>query len=242
MPARKLIGLTIFTLAALALLIGLGVWQLQRLEWKRGLVAEIETRTKAPPVGLADALALVKKGDDVDYMRIKLRGSFEHDKERYLYAINADGEPGWHVIVPFDTDTGDLVLVDRGFVPEQRRDPASRPEGQLQGVVDITGLARPPESQGLFVPNNEPENNRWFFRDLNGMMFSMYPTATMDPVPFFVEAEQGDVPGGWPRGGQTRLDLPDNHLQYAITWFLLALCLLVIYGLYVGAALRGPKP
>jgi len=239
---RKLIGFTIVTLAALALLIGLGMWQLQRLEWKRGLIEEIETRTKAPPIGLAEATALARKGEDARYLRIKVKGSFEHDKERYLYSIDAAGEPGWHVITPFSADHGGLVLVDRGFVPDRLRDPASRPNGQLQGTVEITGLARPPESQGLFLPDNEPENNRWFFRDLNGMVFSMYPTATLDPTPFFIEAEQSDVPGGWPRGGETKLDLPNNHLQYALTWFLLAFCLVVIYAVYVRQALRTPKP
>jgi surfeit locus 1 family protein len=242
MQTKKLIGLTVATLAALALLIGLGVWQLERLQWKEGLIAEIGARTKAPPVSLDEARALAAKGENIGYLRIKVRGRFDHDDERYLYAIDAEGEPGWHVITPFDTDTGELVLVDRGFVPEPLREPASRAEGQQQGVVEVTGLARPPEAQGLFLPNNEPENNRWFYRDLNGMIYSIYPTATLDPAPFFIEAEPSDVPGGWPLGGQTRLELPNDHLQYALTWFLLAGCLVVIYAVYVRASFRDRKP
>src|SRR5262249_19160373 len=148
-------------LAAFALLIGLGVWQLQRLQWKEGLIAAIESRTQAPPTSLENARALAAKGDSVDYLRIRVKGNYDNANELYLYALDANGEPGWHVITPFGTDKGELVLVDRGFVPDRLRDPASRGEGQLQGEVEVTGLARSPEAQGLFLPNNEPEKNRW---------------------------------------------------------------------------------
>jgi len=97
---------------------------------------------------------------------------------------------------------------------------------------------RAPDTQGLFTPNNEPEANRWFWRDLDRMVHSMYPTATLDVPPFFIEAEKSDVPGGWPEGGQTRLSLPNNHLQYAITWFGLAAALIVIYAFYVRSLYR----
>ena len=104
MPVQRLIGFTVFALAALALLIGLGLWQLQRLQWKQGLIAEIEARTKAPPVGLAEALALASKGDDPSYLRVRAAGRFDNDKEQHLYAI-ADGAPGWHLITPLATET-----------------------------------------------------------------------------------------------------------------------------------------
>jgi surfeit locus 1 family protein len=97
---------------------------------------------------------------------------------------------------------------------------------------------RGPGTSDLFTPNNEPEANRWFWRDLEAMARSMFAGEPVKLAPFFLEAEKSDVPGGWPEGGQTRLDLPNNHLQYAITWFLLAACLLVIYGIYVWRARR----
>jgi surfeit locus 1 family protein len=118
-------------------------------------------------------------------------------------------------------------------VPDAFRDPASRPQGELTDAVTVTGLARPPETQGLFIPDNEIEQNRWFWRDLAAMAKSMFGGDTKDVAPFFLEAERSDIPGGWPLGGQTRLDLPNNHLQYAITWFALALCLVVIYVIYM---------
>ena len=105
-------------------------------------------------------------------------------------------------------------------------------------MVTVTGIVRMPEIQGLFIPDNEPEANRWFWRDLKAMAQSMFPGGTVALAPFFLEAEKSEVPGGWPEGGQTRAELPNNHLQYAITWFLLAACLVVIYVAYVWKARR----
>lgn len=237
MQERSLVLFTAFTAAAFALLIGLGVWQLQRLEWKQSVIAQIEARTKAEPVSLAEAMTRARSGEDVSYLRVRAEGRFDHGKERYLYAFS-DGNPGWHVITPLTTANGDIVLIDRGFVPDERKNPASRPQGQLGGPVALTGLARPPEAQWLFVPDNEPGQNSWFWRDLGAMAGSMDLGDGAQVAPFFVEAERSDIPGGWPLGGQTRLDIPNDHLQYALTWFLLAFCLAVIYVIYVRSRWR----
>ncbi len=135
----------------------------------------------------------------------------------------SEGRAGWHVITPLRTEDGEVVLIDRGFVPDELRNPASRAQGELDGVVAVTGIVRVPETQGTFTPDNEVGANRWFWRDLQAMARSI---GAAEVAPFYLEAEKSDVPGGWPEGGQTRLELPNNHLQYAITWFLLAACLL----------------
>lgn len=239
MRTKGLLGFTALALAALAVLIGLGVWQLERLQWKEGLIAEIEARSTGAPITIAEALAIARQGRDPDYYRVRVEGRFHHDKERYLFAQSlADGTPGWHVITPLETTGGDMVLVDRGFVPDVLKEASSRASGQVEGVVTVTGIVRSPEIQGSFVPDNEREANRWFWRDLGAMARSMFPEGTVEMAPFFFDAEKSDVPGGWPEGGQTRLELPNNHLQYAITWFLLALCLLVIYAVYVRGLYR----
>jgi surfeit locus 1 family protein len=131
---------------------------------------------------------------------------------------------------------GETVLIDRGFVPDNLKDPALRAEGEVEGAVAVTGIVRLPDTQGLFTPDNEPEANRWFWRDADAMARSMFPGEAVAVAPFFLEAEKGEAPGGWPEGGQTRLDLPNNHLQYAITWFLLSAALLGVYGAYVWQA------
>src|SRR5262245_19712471 len=112
MRASGLILLTLFSTAALAVLIGLGVWQLQRLQWKEGLLAEIETRTHAEPVSLKDAVARDEAGEGISYLRVRVEGKFDNAKERYLFAVS-DGTPGWHVIAPLETPDGGVVLVDR---------------------------------------------------------------------------------------------------------------------------------
>jgi surfeit locus 1 family protein len=239
MQTKGLIGFTALALASLAVLIGLGVWQIKRLHWKEGLIAEIEARSRDAPISLAEATASAKQGRDPSYYRVRVEGRFHHDEERHLFSqAIADGTPGWHVITPLETAQGDMVLVDRGFVPDSLKDPASRAAGQVGDVVTVTGIVRAPESQGLFIPDNEPEANRWFWRDLASMTRSMFPQGTKEFAPFFLEAEKSDVPGGWPEGGQTRLDLPNNHRQYAITWFLLAGALIVIYAVYVRSLYR----
>jgi surfeit locus 1 family protein len=133
-----------------------------------------------------------------------------------------------------------MVPVDRGFVPDELKDPATRASGQIEDVVTVTGIVRGSDRQTLFTPDNEPKANRWFWRDLPAMTRAMFPHGTIEVAPLFLEAEKSPVPGGWPEGGQTRLDIPNNHLQYAITWFLLAAALLVIYGLYVRSLRRRP--
>ena len=239
MQTKSLVGLTALMLAALAVLIGLGVWQLKRLEWKQGLIAQIEARTKGPPITLEDAVALAGEGRDPSYYRVRVDGRFHHAKELYLYAVS-EGRVGWHVIAPFETEDGDVVLVDRGFVPDELKDPSARALGQVENVVTVTGIVRTPETQTVFTPDNEPKVNRWFWRDLAGMARSMFPAGTTEVAPFFLEADKSEVPGGWPEGGQTRLEIPNNHLQYAITWFLLATVLLIVYGLYVRSLYRRP--
>jgi len=241
MQQKGLVGLTALMLAGLAVLIGLGLWQLKRLEWKQGLIAQIEARTKGPPITLEDAIALTRAGRDPSYYRVRVDGRFHHAKERYLYAVS-DGRAGWHVITPLETEGGDMVLIDRGFVPDELKDPSTRALGQVENVVTVTGIVRSPETQTVFTPDNEPKANRWFWRDLAGMARSMFPDGTIDVVPFFLEADKSEVPGFWPEGGQTRLEIPNNHLQYAITWFLLGVCLLVVYGLYVRSYYRRGPP
>jgi surfeit locus 1 family protein len=241
MQQKGLVGLTAFMLAGLAVLIGLGLWQLKRLEWKQGLIAQIEARTKGPPITLEDAIALTREGRDPSYYRVRVDGRFHHAKERYLYAVS-DGRAGWHVITPLETGGGDMVLIDRGFVPDELKDPSTRTLGQVENVVTVTGIVRSPETQTVFTPDNEPKANRWFWRDLAGMARSMFPDGTIDVAPFFLEADKSEVPGFWPEGGQTRLEIPNNHLQYAITWFLLGACLLIVYGLYVRSLYRRGLP
>lgn len=237
MPARSLLLFTLFIGLVLALLVGLGVWQLERREWKEALITKIEARVKAGPVGLDEAIAKAGRGEDVAYLRVRVEGRFAHEEERYLYALSGN-EPGWRVITPLKAQDGVTVLVDRGFVPNGLKAPSSRRQGQIEGNIGVTGLVRPPEQQGLFTPDNAPSENRWFWRDFAAIRASMPASLDTGLAPFFIEAEAKPVPGGWPRGGETRLAFPNDHLQYALTWFLLAGCLLGVYLVYLRSRQR----
>ncbi len=236
-PFKTLIWPGLLTLFGLVGLIGLGLWQLQRLEWKEDLIVRVEARSTAAPITLAEAIGLVRQGADPSYYRVQVEGRFHHGKERYLYALSGR-EPGWNVITPLETASGEMVLVERGFVPGSLQDPATRRPGQIEEIVTVTGLVRAAQEQGAFAPDTDLEAKRWFWRDLPGMRRSMFPGGTTEIAPFFLEAEASDVPGGWPKGGQTRLEFPNNHLQYALTWFLLAIGLVVIFAVYLRGVLR----
>ncbi|HEY7644449.1 MAG TPA: SURF1 family protein [Hyphomicrobiales bacterium] len=231
-PQRSsLIVPAIITGLALAILIGLGIWQLERREWKLGILERIDQRIHGESISLSEAKKLWARDRDVEYYRVLLVGRFHNDQERYLYTV-FDGQAGWLVITPLETRNGDVVLVNRGFVPEALKDPAARPAGRIEDQVELVGLARASERRAWFTPDNAPAANRWFWRDVPGLTASLPPDLAARTVPFLVEAEAAPVPGGWPRGGVTRLAIPNRHLEYALTWFGLAVVLLAVFFAY----------
>lgn len=232
---RRLAWPTAAALAGLAVLVSLGVWQVQRLSWKTGLIASIEEGLAADPLPLSDIEAGIEHGYAVEWLKTQATGAYRHDLERHLYTV-ADGVAGYRVLTPLVTGAGLTVWVDRGFVPEGRKDAGTRREGQVAGEQSVTGLVRAPEGQGPFTPDNEADRNVWFWPDLAAM------TATADPplpggvLPAYIEMTGPPPPGGYPRPPQrARIDLPNNHLGYAITWFGLAATLI---GVYIAFALK----
>lgn len=228
---KSLLGPAITTMLALVVLTGLGTWQLQRREWKLGILERIDQRIHGESISLTEARKLWARDRDVDYYRVLLVGRFHNDQERYLYTV-IDGQAGWQVITPLETRGGDIVLVSRGFVPEALKDPTTRQAGQTAEQVELVGLARASEVRTWFTPDNTPAANRWFWRDVPALTASLPADLAAKAVPFVVEAEASPVPLGWPRGGVTRLAIPNRHLEYALTWFGLAAALLVIFYVY----------
>lgn len=231
MRFRPTVWPTVFTIPALLVLLGLGTWQLDRMQWKTALIDEIQSRIAAPPAPLAEALA--EAGDDLDsvqYRRVSLSGAFRHDAEMYLAARSMNGNPGYHVVTPFQVTSDGIVLVDRGWVPLERKLPDARAEGQVAGPVTIEGVIRVPRTEKSWLqPDNEPANNMWFWVDLPAMAAQ---AGAGDVAPVYVEAGPAETPGGFPIGGQTRVNLPNDHLQYAITWYAFVVILAVIYVIY----------
>jgi surfeit locus 1 family protein len=243
-PRRRwgsLIAALIVTMAALAILLGLGTWQLQRLTEKEEIVAKLDQRLSAPPIPLPsrDAWSSLERERD-EFRRVTFPAEYLTDQEAPVYspgsAFRPDvSGPGYWVFTPARLLGGSVIVVNRGFVPEGRRDPASRAEGQVKGVVDMVGVLRWPEPRGSFTPADKPDQNRWFVRD----HLAMAEARGWGPVaPFFVDLEAPVPPGGLPKPGKLQARLPNNHLQYAITWYGLAGALVLVFGFWMRQRLR----
>ena len=221
---------TLISLPILALSLSLGIWQMERREWKRDILDRIATNRAAPPLTLDELL----RGDPLrhEYGWVKLAGSFLHDHEFYLGARSMKNVVGLQVMTPLRTDDGKVVLFGRGWVPSARKDPTKRAEAQITGRTELVGMVRRTQIKRQFAPENDPPRNFWFHVDVP--LMRKMAGAPPDPVldTFFVEAGPAPNPGGVPVGGQTHLDIPNDHLQYAITWFLIALALAGVYLAY----------
>jgi surfeit locus 1 family protein len=225
---RPLFWPTVFTVPVVLLLLGLGSWQIERLFWKRELIAQRLAALAAAPAAAPRSLEEAR-GDE--FRHVTDEGVFLHDREIFVGATSEAGRNGYQVLTPLQETGGRIVFINRGFIPADLKDPAKRSAGQIAGTVRVAGLLRlpPAEKPVWFLPDNRADLNYWFWVDLPAMAVADH----LDPVaPFYIDADATPNPGGWPKGGVTRLDLPNDHLQYAITWFSLAVALTVVYVLY----------
>ena len=228
MKFRPFLWLTIVALPALLVLVGLGSWQLQRLQWKNVLITKFESRAVATAIAVPAADAGL---DDVEFRRLSLDGAFQHDKEVFLTGRTYEGNAGFHVVTPFQLDDGRIILINRGWVSEDYRDPASRVFSQTAGTVTDAGILRRPGVKGYFVPENEPDNGFWF---------TLIPSqinqhlglggAVIDE--FYADAVRTTDVLTLPIAAKTKLNLRNAHLSYALTWYGIALALIGVYGAF----------
>jgi surfeit locus 1 family protein len=238
---RSWIGLLVPALLAFVVLIGLGTWQLQRKTWKEGLVATLNAQLAVPPTALPPRAAWpTLDQQNNEYRRVTLTVTFDNTKEAFVFAAPSAfrpdvSSPGYWVFAPARLADGGTVMVNRGFVPESRQDPKTRPEGEIAGPLQIVGAMRWPDAHHWFTPSDEPAHNLWFSRDPQAVAAAK----DLGPVaPFYVEEESPAPPGGLPRPGKLVVELPDNHLQYALTWYGLAIVLAVIFGTWAFGSAR----
>lgn len=226
-----------FLLLIPATTFGLGTWQVKRRQWKMNLIDDLTQLTTAEPIPLpVDPHEL----NELEYRRVKVRGRYDHSKELYVLPrspvdpekeareagrISSSGETGANVITPFYcTDLGITILVNRGYVPRQKIRPETRQKGQVEDEVEVVGVVRLTEARKPFVPSNDAERNRWHYRDLEAM------SSTTGAEPIFIDADyRSTIPGG-PVGGQTRVTLRNEHMQYIVTWY--GLCAATSYMWY----------
>jgi surfeit locus 1 family protein len=204
----------------------LGVWQVERLTWKQGLIARVEHQVNAAPSAApgASAWAGVTR-EAYEYRRVQVRGEFAHDRETLVAATTALGSGYW-VLTPLRTEQGFWLLVNRGFVPPEVRERAQRRTDEPTGVQEVTGLLRLTEPGGRLWQHNAPEAGRWYSRDVAAIASARELSSSTPGVPvapYFIDAVA--QPGGaaaWPRAGLTVLHFSNNHRVYAATWFALA--------------------
>lgn len=213
---RRLIAWSALSLAGIAIFLALGVWQVERRAWKLDLIAKVDRRIHAAPAAMPgrQEWPSVNARDDA-YRHVRVRGRFIAHKDTLVKAVTELGGGFW-VLTPLRTDAGVIVLVNRGFVPADRRDDIGLPPGE----VDVSGLLRVTEPGGAFLRSNDPAADRWFSRDVQAIARAH---DLRHVAPFFIDADAAGaaVPEG-PVGGLTVVSFPNNHLVYALTWFGLA--------------------
>ena len=228
-PARprrsRMLVLAGLSLFFVAVFVALGIWQVERLQWKRDLIARVDARVHAPASALPDPSnwASVTAADD-EYRHVSVTGRFAQGKEALVYASTAIG-PGYWVLAPLIREDGAAVFVNRGFVPLDEKDAQSR-RPVPQDPVTVTGLLRLNEPNGTLLRSNNPDDDRWYSRDVVAMAGHLDVT---NVAPFFIDADASPhvKADGSPIGGLTVVQFPNSHLSYAITWFGMALLSLV---------------
>lgn len=262
---KGIVVLSIATLAALAVLIGLGSWQWQRKAWKEELIATIETRASADPLPPERWSALecrsmheVGLAASCEFTTIRLVGRFDHSGERHIFT-NAPrgsnpGGPGYWILTPFDlalTGADARIYVNRGFVPEANKDAQTRPDGQIAGEVEIVGQIRSAEQRGTFTGDSNASANVWFVRDPRELIpasgaaageLAQWQGTGPSGLFFYIDQIAPAPPGGLPAPRASRIELPNRHLEYALTWWGLAVTLIGVYAAFVIGRLRGREP
>jgi surfeit locus 1 family protein len=228
---RGLLWPAVLTVCGCAILISLGVWQLERRAWKEALIADIDARADAAPQPLpAEAQWPHLNPDDYDYRHVEAHGHFDYEKEALVFRPSGPENygPGFLVLTPLRLDSGAIVIVNRGYIRQEHKEPGER--GQVPGEVTIKGLMRPPEPRNMFTPADEPAKGIYFTRDPTALA-AHFQLARVAPFSIDADATQDatGAPGGWPKGGATVRTFPNNHLEYALTWFGLAAGLVGVF-------------
>lgn len=214
------------TIPMIVLLCFLGNWQVERLNWKLGLIEKLETRYNLPSIALPSAL---EDTDNWEYRHVSISGRYLHMREMPLYSIGPNGRPGYDLFTPLLTQDGRYVIINRGWVPENLKEQISRPDTVKFHLVKITGVLRKSLNRERFAPENDLSRNLWYYGDLQAMAKAQ-DLAQVSPM--FLYADKGAEQGEYPIGGRTRLKIINNHLDYALTWYGLGIVLLVIYFIY----------
>lgn len=224
---KPLLYPTLFTVPALIVLIALGTWQVQRMMWKNGIIEAVNTRIAMPAIDMPVAVDNI---DNMQYRKVKVKGEFMHNKEVHLFVGPRErgGDAGYNIVTPVKLTNGAYVLVDRGWVPAEKKEAAKRPETLVKGVVEFDGMVHKGEVKKSLVPDNDITKNLWFWIDVP----SIETYAGIKLQNLYVRALHKAGDKSLPIAGQDKIRYANDHLKYAITWYGLAIALVVIYVVY----------
>jgi surfeit locus 1 family protein len=227
---RPGLAASLATLAAFTVLVGLGVWQLQRLEWKQGLIADMRLRAEATPITSLPPEPL--DIEDLSFHRARLTGHFVAGAEFHLPGRSFQGMTGSELAAAFVTEEGRGIIVSRGWLPPDKQEADARPELRMEGLVTIEGILRPSGWRGsdLFRPANDPEKNVWLYYDGDAMAARAGLEDPVQGLYLSLTDEPGERPLPVPL--PPAVTLVNNHLEYALTWFALAGGLIAIFLLF----------
>jgi surfeit locus 1 family protein len=237
---------SIVALAGFAVLIALGTWQIERKAWKEALIETLTRRAAAEPVALPTHERWAGLNPESDeFRRVIFRAEFIHTLEAFVYTVGSAlrpdiSGPGYWVFTPARLPDGGLVIVNRGFVPQDRLDTHTRAEGQILNAVDVVGALRWSEPRGLFTPNDDPQRNVWYVRDHRAIAAAkgLGGEGMGGVAPYFIDQEAPQAPGGLPQSGALNVRLRNDHLQYALTWYGLAVVLAAVFTIWARGCWR----
>ena len=216
----KLIPLISFFLA-LTVLLSLSFWQVKRLVWKTNLIEQRISSFEAEPKDLTD----IKRPEENEFKKVFVEGELLNDFEFFMPALSKNGNNGFHIIVPLKVDKKNLILFDTGWIPLNKKEKDKRLSNIFEEKKKFTAVIRLPGRKGYFQPDNDKVKNFWFFVEPDLMEETISKKLEKN---FYLEA-YNNGPNGYPLGNQTRIYIRNNHLQYAITWFLIALSLIGVF-------------
>lgn len=232
-------------------LLGLGSWQLYRLQWKEALIARVEQRVHQPAVAAPGAAEWPQiQRETHEYLNVRLSGRYLPQASVCTLASTVRGSGNW-LITPLQQADGSIVLINRGFLPDRRGEPCDQQRLRQipteSGIVSLQGLLRITEPDGGFLRHNDAGNNRWFSRDVAAIAAFRQ---LKQVAPYFVDLQKNELPQSAPANaanaelpvaGLTVISFPNNHLVYALTWYTLAL-MVAAAAVYVWRSGRRRKP
>ncbi|MGC6454489.1 MAG: SURF1 family protein [Candidatus Puniceispirillaceae bacterium] len=224
MQFRPFFWPTFFALPALLVLLWLGTWQVQRLEWKNQLIEDFESRATAAPIDLPRGPV----GPDMEFRRLSLTGMFDHKQEVFMTGRTYEGNAGFHIVTPFTLTDGRIVLVNRGWVSESYREQDKRPFTLVEGEVTLPAILRFPGKKGYFVPENEPDNGFWFTLVPSQIVRHLGLEGRAETEIYAATVRTSDTIE-LPIAARTETNLRNSHLGYAITWYGIACALIGVY-------------